>query len=135
MSEYDLIWSVDDDEEMSQAIGMMIKLLGFKFRSFDGARLAARALLQGERPALLLLDINMPEVSGLELLEFIRSRPALKKLPILMLSANATDTDIDLAMHTGAQGYLTKPVSLDELERELRSVLGYSRPANAVHET
>ena len=132
MSEYDLIWSVDDDEEMSQAIGMMIKLLGFKFRSFDGARLAARALLQGERPALLLLDINMPEVSGLELLEFIRSRPALKKLPILMLSANATDTDIDLAMHTGAQGYLTKPVSLDELERELRSVLGYSRPANAV---
>ena len=135
MSEYDLIWSVDDDEEMSQAIGMMIKMLGFKFRSFGGARPAARALLQGERPALLLLDINMPEVSGLELLEFIRSRPALKKLPILMLSANATDTDIDLAMHTGAQGYLTKPVSLDELERELRSVLGYSRPANAVHET
>ena len=49
MDDYDLIWSVDDDEEMSQAIGMMIKLLGFRFRSFDGARPAARALLQGER--------------------------------------------------------------------------------------
>jgi CheY-like chemotaxis protein len=132
MDNYDLIWSVDDDEEMSQAIGMMIKLLGFKFRSFDAARPAARALLQGERPALLLMDINMPEVSGLELLEFIRSRPALKKLPILMLSANATDTDVDLAVHAGAQGYLIKPVSLEELEHGLRSVLGYSRPADAV---
>ena len=132
MDDYDLIWSVDDDEEMSQAIGMMIKLLGFRFRSFDGARPAARALLKGERPALLLMDINMPEVSGLELLEFIRSRPPLKKLPILMLSANATDTDIDLAMHAGAQGYLIKPVSLEELEHGLRSALGYSRPADAV---
>ena len=132
MEDYDLIWSVDDDEEMSQAIGMMVKLLGFKFRSFDGARPAARALLQGERPALLLMDINMPEVSGLELLEFVRSRPALKKLPILMLSANATDTDIELAMRAGAQGYLIKPVSLEELERGLRSVLGYSRPEDAV---
>jgi len=132
MEDYDLIWSVDDDEEMSQAIGMMVKLLGFKFRSFDGARPAARALLQGERPALLLMDINMPEVSGLELLEFVRSRPALKKLPILMLSANATDTDIELAMRAGAQGYLIKPVSLEELQHILRSVLGYDRPANAV---
>jgi DNA-binding response OmpR family regulator len=124
MDNMDMIWSVDDDQEMSEAIGLMLKLLGFKTCFFSDARSATRALLGGERPALLLLDTNMPEVSGLEMLQFIRSRSAFKKLPVLMLSANATDTDIERALQLGANGYLIKPVSLEELEQGIRAVLG-----------
>jgi CheY-like chemotaxis protein len=123
METTDVVWSVDDDEEMSEAIGLMVKLLGYNTRSFNDARSAAKTLLGGERPALLLLDVNMPEVSGLELLEFVRSRPALNDLPVLMLSANATDTDIDLALKHGANGYLIKPVSYEELQVGIQTAL------------
>ena len=124
MDKPDVVWSVDDDEEMSEAVSLMLKLLGYKTRSFGEARSAAKALLGGERPALLLLDINMPEVSGLELLEFIRSRSQFHDLPVLMLSSNATDTEIDEAMKLGASGYLVKPISLEELQQGIRSALG-----------
>jgi DNA-binding response OmpR family regulator len=127
MDNQEMIWSVDDDQEMSEAVGLMLKLLGFKTRAFGDARSAAKALLAGERPVLMLLDINMPEVSGLEMLEFIRSRPPLKKLPVLILSSNATDTDVERALQMGANGYLVKPVSLEELEQGIRAALG-TRP-------
>jgi DNA-binding response OmpR family regulator len=121
METMDVVWSVDDDEEMSEAVGLMLKLLGYKTRSFSDARSAAKALLGGERPALLLLDVNMPDVSGLELLEFVRSRPVLNDLPVLMLSANATDTDVDLALKHGANGYLIKPISFEELQAGIQA--------------
>jgi DNA-binding response OmpR family regulator len=124
MDNMDTIWSVDDDRDMSEAIGLMLKLLGFNTRFFSDARSATRALLGSDHPVLLLLDINMPEVSGLEMLQFIRSRAALKRLPVLMLSANATDTDVERALQLGANGYLVKPVSLEELEQGIRAVLG-----------
>jgi DNA-binding response OmpR family regulator len=127
MDNQEMIWSVDDDQEMSEAVGLMLKLLGFKTRAFGDARSTAKALLAGERPVLMLLDINMPEVSGLEMLEFIRSRPPLKKLPVLILSSNATDTDVERALQMGANGYLVKPVSLEELEQGIRAALG-TRP-------
>ena len=118
-----IVWSVDDDDEMSEAVCLMLKLLGYKTRTFNDARSAAKALLGGELPLLMLLDVNMPEVSGLELLEFVRSRPILHDLPVLMLSANATDTDVDLALKHGANGYLTKPVSYEELQAGIHSAL------------
>jgi DNA-binding response OmpR family regulator len=113
------IWVVDDDEEMAQAVSLMLKLLDCKAREFRDARSAARALLAGDLPELMLLDINMPEVSGLDLLEFIRRRGAWKKMPILMISTEAVDAQVDRALELGADGYLVKPVTIDELEEAI----------------
>ena len=110
------IWFVDDDDEMGQAIRLMLSLLDHEMRQFINPRIAAKSLSQGEKPDLLLLDINMPEVNGIDLLEFIRRQPKWKDLPILMISSEATDQQIDECLELGADGLIGKPVTLDELE-------------------
>jgi DNA-binding response OmpR family regulator len=117
------VWLVDDDQEMCQAIGLMLSLLDCQTRFFANSRQVARTLLAGETPDLLLLDINMPEVTGLDLLEFIRRRKTWNRLPIVMISAESTDVDIDHAKLLGATAYLVKPVSFKELENVTRQVL------------
>jgi DNA-binding response OmpR family regulator len=110
------IWFVDDDDEMTQAIRLMLGLLNHEMEKFNDARSAARTLLQGDIPDLLLLDISMPEVSGVDLLEFIRRHSEFKNLPILMLSSEATDQQIDECVELGADGFIAKPVTLEELD-------------------
>ncbi len=112
------IWIVDDDEEMGRAVSLMLKLLDCETRHFIHARTAAQTLLAGgQSPDLMILDINMPEVSGLDMLEFLRRRKEWKDLPIIMLSSEAADVMVDKAIQIGADGYVMKPVTIDELEK------------------
>jgi CheY-like chemotaxis protein len=110
------VWYVDDDSEMIQAVKLMLQLLGYQTRPFIDARKAAKLLLAGERPDVLMLDINMPAVTGLDMLEFIRRRDQWKNLPIIMLSSEAADLQVDTAMELGADAYVFKPVTIEELE-------------------
>ena len=104
---------------MIRAVKLMLQLLGYETRSFHDARVAAKTLLDGERPNVLLLDINMPGVSGIDLLEFVRQRDQWNDLPIIMLSSEAADIQVDTAMDLGADAYVFKPVTLEELEEAL----------------
>ena len=113
------VWVVDDDEEMSHAIGLMLKVLDCEVTLFPSARSAAQRLLAGRAPQLLVLDIHMPEVSGLDLLEFLRRRREWKELPILVLSSEAGDNEVDKAIQLGADAYLMKPVTIEELEKAM----------------
>ncbi len=114
------VWIIDDDAEMLTAISLMLRVVRHESKGFPSARKAAQALMAGQRPDLMLVDINMPEVSGLDLLEFVRRRAEWRQLPILMLSTEAADVMIDRAMALGADGYVTKPVMIVELERALK---------------
>jgi CheY-like chemotaxis protein len=118
------IWIVDDDQDMVSAISLMVGLLDYEEKHFFSARLAAQALMKGEHPDLLILDINMPEVSGLDFLEFLRRRNDLQDLPVVMLSTEATDLIVDQAMNIGADAYVTKPVALEEMEEAIKKALG-----------
>ncbi len=113
------VWIVDDDQEMTRAISMMLEMLGCQVTGFLNARSAAQTLLTGVRPDIFVLDINMPEVTGLDFLEFLRRRPEWKDLPVVMLSTEAADVTVDQALALGADGYLMKPVTLEELEQVL----------------
>ncbi len=113
------IWIIDDDEEMVRAVQLMLRLLDFETQYFLAARPAAKALLAGQRPDLIILDINMPEVTGLDFLEFLRLRKEFKNLPVVMLSTESADVLIDRALAMGADSYVTKPVAVDELEEAL----------------
>jgi len=115
------VWIVDDDQEIAKAMRMMLELLDCQTTSFLSARSAAQTLLTGERPDVLVLDINMPEVSGLDLLEFLRRRPEWKNLPVVMLSSEAADVTVDEAMELGADGYVMKPVTLEELDEAVKT--------------
>ena len=111
------IWIVDDDEEMGRAVSLMLNLLDCNTKYFFNSRNAAQALLAGGTPELMILDINMPEVSGLDMLEFLRRRNEWKHLPVIMLSSEAADVMVDKALKLGADGYVMKPVTIDELEK------------------
>lgn len=114
------IWAVDDDEEMLRAIKLMLAVMDCQAVTFFGARSAVQALLDGGRPDLMILDINMPEVTGLDLLEYLRRNPATKFLPVVMLSTESSDVMIDRARELGADAYVSKPVTLEELERAMK---------------
>jgi CheY-like chemotaxis protein len=113
------IWIVDDDEEMIRAVQLMLRLLKFETRTFLGVRLAVKALLEGQRPDLFILDINMPEITGVDFLEFLRRRPELREIPVIMLSTEAAEVMIDKALELGADAYVTKPVAIEELEQAM----------------
>ena len=115
------VWVIDHDEEMNRAVGLMLKLLDCEVAAFYNVRAAAQTLLIGRRPDLIILDINIPEVSGLDMVEFLRRRPESKNIPIVMLSSEAADTIVDKALKLGADSYIRKPVTLQELEKAMTS--------------
>ncbi|MGA7911745.1 MAG: response regulator [Candidatus Dormiibacterota bacterium] len=82
----------------------------------DGAQ--AWAMIQQTKPSLVLLDVQMPELSGLEVLRLIKADPAHKKTKVILLTSKAQETDIETGLLAGADFYLTKPFSpLDLLSR------------------
>ncbi len=109
-------WYVDDDEEMIKAISLMMKLLGYEVRAFINAPSAAKELQKGEQPDIILLDINMPQVSGIDMLEYVRKRKDTQELPVVMLTTEVADVKVDEAYDLGADAYVFKPVTLDDLE-------------------
>ncbi|MBE9478468.1 MAG: response regulator [Chloroflexi bacterium] len=113
------VWIVDDDDEMSHAVKLMLQLLDSTVEIFRDARSAAKRLLAGDRPDLIVLDINMPEVSGIDFLEFLRMRDDFKGIPVVMLSSETTDIQVDEAMRIGANAFVFKPVTLEELEEAI----------------
>ncbi|TET95883.1 MAG: response regulator [Anaerolineales bacterium] len=117
------VWIVDDDDEMSHAIKLMLQLLDSTVEIYRDARSAAKRLLAGDRPDLIVLDINMPEVSGIDFLEFLRMRNDLKEIPVVMLSSETTDIQVDEAMRIGANAFVFKPVTLEELEEAMQKAL------------
>jgi DNA-binding response OmpR family regulator len=121
------VWIVDDDDEMSHAVKLMLGLLDCKVQIYRDARSVAHALLAGQKPELMVLDINMPEVSGIDLLEFLRMRRELKGIPVVMLSSETTDVQVDEAMELGADAFVFKPVTIEELERAMETALSARR--------
>ena len=120
-------WIIDDDDEMSHAVRLMLELLDFDVKTWRDARPAAQALLAGQRTDLIVLDINMPEVTGMDFLEFIGMRKELQGLRVIMLSTEASDVRVDQAMKLGASGFVSKPVTIEELESVIGKVLPESK--------
>ena len=83
----------------------------------------ALSVIQTERPDAVLLDIMMPDISGIDVLRFMRREPGLEHIPVVIVSAKALPSDIRTGMEAGATAYLTKPVGLDELRQTVQDVL------------
>jgi CheY-like chemotaxis protein len=73
-------------------------------------------------PSLVLLDLKLPRKSGIEVLQWIRSRAGLRRIPVVMLTSSKQPIDIDRAYELGVNAYLVKPVSFDALVEMLRTV-------------
>jgi len=116
-------WVIDDDDEMRQAIKLMLELLEFEVNVYRDAPTASRDLLDGKIPDVLILDIMMPAVTGIDMLEFMRTKRDLRRVPVVMLSSETTDVQVDEAMGFGADAFVFKPVTLEELESAINSAI------------
>jgi CheY-like chemotaxis protein len=118
-----LAWIVDDDDEMIRAVRLMLQMLEHKVEAYRDARSAARQLMAGNKPDVIVLDINMPEVTGIDMLEFVRMRDDLKAIPVVMLSSETTDIQVDEALAKGADAFVFKPVTIEELEGAIQKAV------------
>ncbi len=88
-----------------------------------GSGFDALRSLPRERVDLILTDINMPDINGLELISFVRSNPSFENTPVIVVSSEGSPRDRDKAMSLGANAYVTKPFEPDELLALVRKFL------------
>ncbi|HEY3756521.1 MAG TPA: response regulator transcription factor [Opitutaceae bacterium] len=113
---------VDDEPDALEILGFKLKEAGFiPIFAKDGNRALAAA--RDERPDLVVLDLMLPEVDGLEVCKLLRRDPSSANVPILMLTARAAEMDRVLGLELGADDYVTKPFSPRELVLRIRKLL------------
>lgn len=125
---------VDDEPEAVELVEFNLKQAGFDVSSAadgDEALKKARAQL----PALVVLDVMLPEVDGLEVCKVLRRDPTTANIPIIMLTAKAAEIDRVLGLELGADDYVTKPFSPRELVLRIRKVLDRQGKPEGKNET
>ncbi len=121
---------VDDEPDAVELIEFNLKAAGYEVSTaVDGAQALkkARSIL----PNLIVLDLMLPEVDGLEVCKILRRDPKTQGIPILMLTAKAAEIDRVLGLELGADDYVTKPFSPRELVLRIKRLLRSETPAKA----
>lgn len=113
---------VEDDTDISTLISFHLRSNGFESDSAYTGREAIEMIDKGGY-ALILLDILLPEISGLEVLEYIRKKAADSRIPVIVTSAMSEENDIIKALELGADDYVTKPFSPKILLARIRSAI------------
>jgi DNA-binding response OmpR family regulator len=112
----------DDDEDVRDLVAFCLEREGYEvLRAADGFEALELAL--AGRPDIAILDVTMPRLSGLEVASQLRLLPRTHDLPILFLSARATDDDVTRGLVSGGDDYVRKPFSPAELQRRMRDLL------------
>jgi DNA-binding response OmpR family regulator len=109
-----LVLLIDDEIEYAKVIGEALKKHGFDVVLAGNAG-EALEVFQQTKPNLILLDVMMPEVDGLTLLKWLREHSEQEDIPIHIVSAKAQEADKQAALKAGANGFIAKPFSLEEL--------------------
>jgi DNA-binding response OmpR family regulator len=117
---------VDDEPDALEVLGFKLKEAGYvPLFAKDGTR--ALAMARDERPALIVLDLMLPEVDGLEVCKILRRDATTAAIPILMLTARAAEMDRVLGLELGADDYVTKPFSPRELVLRIKKLLSRAK--------
>lgn len=115
---------VEDDADIAESLRYNLEREGLKTQIAEtGERGLSAALDERGAPALILLDLMLPGMSGIELCRRLRREPATRRTPIIMLTAKASETDRVTGLDLGADDYITKPFSPRELMARVRAVL------------
>src|SRR3954452_9713974 len=117
---------VDDTPANLQVLAGMLKDRGYKVRPVPGGKLALLAARR-DPPDLILLDINMPEMSGYEVCEHLKADPQLRGIPVIFISALTEQLDKVKAFAIGGVDYITKPFQMEELHARVETHLKLRR--------
>ena len=122
---------VDDFPEMRNGLLRTLSALGFKsVTAAEEALAAIRLIEEGNQFDLIISDLNMPQISGLELLHYVRSVERLASIPFLMITAEATKANVLAAAKAGVTDFIVKPFSVEQL---ILKIEGLQRRDNPTH--
>jgi DNA-binding response OmpR family regulator len=118
---------VDDDREILSLVNMLLARVGMDVVTAETAAEAAQILRQPPLPNLVILDLMLPDVSGLELLRQMRAKDVFDSLPVVILSALADPKEIREGLDVGADRYVTKPYIANNLINVVQDLLRNGR--------
>lgn len=114
---------IEDEEDAAELFAEMMRVSGFRVLKTSKST-PALSMIADNKPDVVLLDIMMPEVSGLDILRQMRRDPNLANIPVIVVTAKTMPTDIKNGMEAGASTYLTKPVGYYDLKEAVERALG-----------
>lgn len=106
---------IDDDSKNIYALSAVLKAKGYVSISAQSAKQGLELLNEDSSIALVLLDMMMPEMDGYQALQEIKKNPAIQHIPVIAVTAQAMSGDKEKCLQAGADGYLSKPVAMDQL--------------------
>lgn len=122
-----MIWCVDDDSTIRDIEVYALKQTGFEAKGFSNGAEMLEAL-RSERPQLIVLDIMMPGMDGLQVLRELRGKPETEKIPVIMATARDAEMDKICGLDNGADDYLAKPFGVMEMVSRIKAVLRRCEP-------
>ena len=114
---------VEDEEDAAELFAEMMRVSGYRVLKTSKSA-PAIDMMTKEKPDVILLDIMMPEISGLDIMRLMRNDPVLANIPVVVITAKAMPADIKNGMEAGASMYLTKPVGFLDLKEAVEHALG-----------
>lgn len=127
-----MIWCVEDDASIRDIEVYTLTSTGFEARGFDDG-VSFWSALQTQKPDLVVLDVMLPGVDGIELLQRMKSSAELRTIPVVMATAKGAEYDRIRGLDLGADYYLVKPFGVMELVSCVKAVLRRCRPDKAAH--
>jgi len=119
-----VVLMIEDNAPFITALKMLLKLEGYEPHVASSREEIVAALRTAPSPDVILLDVNLVDANGFDILARVRQHPALRAIPVIMLTAQTSRNDVLRALAHGANGYLTKPFEHEALIKSLKSVLG-----------
>ncbi len=113
---------VEDDPDARKVLSLILKLDGYQIHSAPGGQ-EALTLLAELVPDVILLDVMMPGMDGYQVCQWVRSNPATRRVPVIMLSGKADPESVARGMEVGADEYLAKPITPSNLTKQVKAVL------------
>ena len=114
---------VEDEPDAAELFAVMMRVNGYNVVKMFCSTPAMKMIAQ-VKPNIVILDIMMPDISGLEVLKFMRREAELKDIPVVVVSAKSAPEDIQAGMEAGATTYLTKPVAYLDLIHAVENLIG-----------
>ncbi len=118
------VLAIEDDAHISALLTQVLKLEGYEPRTAMNRAQVLQALRALPSPDLVLLDVNLPDANGFEILERMKQHPVLKAIPVIMLTGEATRDSVRRGLADGADGYITKPFDVAILRKGIKYTLG-----------
>ncbi|HAI92570.1 response regulator [Eshraghiella crossota] len=117
-----LVYIVEDDNNISEIESFALKNSGYITEVFETGKIFFKHL-QNKKPDIVLLDIMLPDMDGLEILKKMKNTPDYKKIPVIMVTAKTTEIDKVKGLDLGADDYISKPFGIMELISRVKALL------------